>query len=363
MILGGAGFTGCIPSSGTVTNGALILSGFENIGFQAGCTGWNLSSIQSIGSRDNGISASGAQATLSAILVDTCQYDGIYSAGSGQTISGTFIRNPGSVGSNLSLAGINFDETNGNVESHNTILDDRGASACMAYGVKETGSGALNEIHTQSTGHTNAPILLVAGSTSAVFVKGTTTQPYSSSITPDIATGLQKGITVTDGSAFTVNAPMQLFPGAAITFHFFNNSGGPMGAITWASLYQLTGNNGTFVGPPDGSRSTISFYYDGANLIETDRTSAIIGASPYPYTRELTTSGLTALIENLPRRQINLATIALPANSAGTGTLQVYSMDLGATVTLSKIAFLAGTTALACCLTSNPPGSLIRCLN
>ena len=217
----------------------------------------------------------------------------------------------------------------------------------MAYGVKETGSGALNEIHTQSTGHTNAPILLVAGSTSTVFVKGTTTQPYSSSITPDIATGLQKGITVTDGSAFTVNAPMQLFPGAAITFHFFNNSGGPIGGITWASLYQLTGNNGTFVGPPDGSRSTISFYYDGANLIETDRTSAIIGASPYPYTRELTTSGLTTLIENLPRRQIKFTTKYPAGRWENTGTLQVYSMDLEATVTLSKIAFLAGTTALA----------------
>jgi putative cofactor-binding repeat protein len=277
---GGAGFTGCTPSSGTVANGAPILSGFENIGFQWTCADWVVQGNQSIGSRDNGISADGPEAVVTGNLVDTCQYDGIFSLSAGTTITGNTIRNPGSVGAHLGYSGVNLNATSGNIVNGNQAVDTRGGSACMEYGFRETGAGSLNQFGINSSvGHTNSPYSLVPGTTSFVQVTGTTGQTDASTITPNATAGLQEAITVTDGSAFTIQDPDYPFPGATMTIVLVNASGGTMGTITWGAAYTFVNDSGSLAGPPNGAISTITFYYNGTSWIETARSTATIPAS------------------------------------------------------------------------------------
>lgn len=85
--------------------------------------------------------------------------------------------------------------------------------------------------------------------------------PYSSSMTPDCLKGSLFSIAVNNGTAFTINAPINAPNTKAvgeITFAIFNQSGGAAGTATWDSDYRMAG---TWVQPANGKLRTITFKY------------------------------------------------------------------------------------------------------
>lgn len=96
---------------------------------------------------------------------------------------------------------------------------------------------------------------------------------YSASMTPNAGARPWQKITVTNGTAMTINSPTNPVDGASLTFDIFNNSGGAMGAITWNAVFKLAG---AFTNPATGKHRTISFYYDGTSWFETNRAAADI---------------------------------------------------------------------------------------
>lgn len=98
---------------------------------------------------------------------------------------------------------------------------------------------------------------------------GVTAPIYSSSITPDASQGSTFTVTPTNGTAFTINAPVNLHIGQRILFTLRNTTGGPLGAVTWNALYHLA----TWTNPANGNSRSIEFVYDGVRLTEINRTS------------------------------------------------------------------------------------------
>lgn len=96
--------------------------------------------------------------------------------------------------------------------------------------------------------------------------------PYSASITPSDDAGPQ-AIVATDGNAFTINGPVNSVGGDELHLDIKNSSGGVMGAVTFAAAYLPAG---AFTVPANGTRRTISFYFDGTNWVELNRAAADI---------------------------------------------------------------------------------------
>jgi len=101
------------------------------------------------------------------------------------------------------------------------------------------------------------------------------TPVYSASITPDASQGVWQTITVTNGTAFTINAPTNT-PDSSHTkelaIEVVNSSGGAMGAITWNAAFVFT--NGAFVNPANTKKRHVRFEWNGSNWIETARALA-----------------------------------------------------------------------------------------
>jgi hypothetical protein len=101
------------------------------------------------------------------------------------------------------------------------------------------------------------------------------TPAYSASITPDASAANWQTITVTNSTAFTINAPTNA-PSSSqteeLTIEIFNNSGGAMGVITWNGAFILVG--GAFTNPASTKRRYIRFEWNGANWVETNRAGA-----------------------------------------------------------------------------------------
>lgn len=93
---------------------------------------------------------------------------------------------------------------------------------------------------------------------------------YSASMTPDAALGDFQQITVTNGSAFTINGPSNPLTGQRLTIQIRNASGGAAGAATWNAAFKMT----AWTQPANGFSRTIEFNCDGANWVEVDRTAA-----------------------------------------------------------------------------------------
>ncbi len=103
--------------------------------------------------------------------------------------------------------------------------------------------------------------------------KGTPT--YSASITPVATDGDWQTITVTNGTAFTINAPTgapDSTHSQELTIEIFNNSGGAHGAITWNAAFVLVG--GALAVIANTKKKFIAFKWNGASWIETSRASA-----------------------------------------------------------------------------------------
>lgn len=99
------------------------------------------------------------------------------------------------------------------------------------------------------------------------------TLTYSASMTPQAHVAIIHQVTVTNGTAMTMNAPANPSIGMDLTLDILNSSGGAMGAITWNAIYKMAG---AFTNPASTKRRTIRFYYDGTSWIEVCRAAADI---------------------------------------------------------------------------------------
>ncbi len=96
------------------------------------------------------------------------------------------------------------------------------------------------------------------------------TDSYSASITIDATAGNAHTITVTNGTAFTINAPTTPATGQWLEITIRNTSGGAVGTITWNAVFKMA----TFTTPATGNSRTIGFRYDGTNWVERYKTPA-----------------------------------------------------------------------------------------
>ncbi len=92
-------------------------------------------------------------------------------------------------------------------------------------------------------------------------------------MTPNAASGSTQTITVTDGVAFTVNAPTNPVSGQRLALVFINTSGGAMGAATFNGTFHLAG---AFTAPATANRRRYEFEYNGSFWEETFRSPADI---------------------------------------------------------------------------------------
>jgi hypothetical protein len=177
------------------------------------------------------------------------------------------------LGANTTVLGVNH-AIIGNIHAGHFILPANNCSAnvvgpnvCVTASVDQTAPSALN-------------VLIDAYGQSRLSVNktvqsGNVAQAYSASITPDASAGNWQTITVTNGTAFTINAPTNP-PDAShtqeLTVEILNSSGGAMGAITWNAAFVLVG--GVFTNPANTKKRHIRFEWNGASWVETGRATA-----------------------------------------------------------------------------------------
>lgn len=89
--------------------------------------------------------------------------------------------------------------------------------------------------------------------------------PYSSSITFDARSGNLFEITITNATAFTINAPAGASDGQEITIMFVNTTTGSIGAITWNSIFLVYSGA---LNPAAGASQSIRLLYNGTNWVE-----------------------------------------------------------------------------------------------
>jgi hypothetical protein len=80
---------------------------------------------------------------------------------------------------------------------------------------------------------------------------------YSAAITLDASLGDIQEITVTNNTAFTINAPTNPYQGQELTITIRNNSGGAMGVITWNAAFRMT----AWTNPANAFERAVTFYY------------------------------------------------------------------------------------------------------
>jgi hypothetical protein len=97
---------------------------------------------------------------------------------------------------------------------------------------------------------------------------------YSASIAIDASAGNTVLIIVANNSAFTINAPTNPSNGQLLTIQIYNNSGGAMGAITWAAAYHMA----AFSNPGSVQVASITFSYSSGlgHWTEVSRSSSSI---------------------------------------------------------------------------------------
>jgi hypothetical protein len=267
----GNGATDCVIANNYIETVATT-TGFECIGVTADCVRTLILGNQCIGSQDNGISISAANSVVSHNLIDGALNHGIAISGNDCVVVGNIAHNIGTDRPNAGTGygGIYLNSVTNCDVVCNRLYDDQGTHT-MDYGIKEFGT-AGGHIYDDNriVGALVGQYLLLANTTATLLDnRGVVAQTYSASITPDVATSEIKTITVTNGTAFTINNPTNATPGRRLILIISNGSGGTMGTITWGAKYQLAG---TFANPGNGERRTITFSYDGTNWIESART-------------------------------------------------------------------------------------------
>lgn len=94
---------------------------------------------------------------------------------------------------------------------------------------------------------------------------------YSASMTPDLALGNTQRVTINNGTAMTINAPLNAYPGALMCIMLKNISGGAAGALTLNAIFKI---GAAWTQAATGFSRSIWFMYDGVNWIEVGRTAA-----------------------------------------------------------------------------------------
>lgn len=100
------------------------------------------------------------------------------------------------------------------------------------------------------------------------FIHKAVSPTYGTTVVIDALLGDHHLIVVTNGTAFTISAPLNPVTNQEITIRIKNTSGGTMGNITWATGYLLA----SLTKPANGFSKSITFQYDGASWVEISRT-------------------------------------------------------------------------------------------
>lgn len=94
-----------------------------------------------------------------------------------------------------------------------------------------------------------------------------------SGVAIDASKGNQFIVTVTDNTAFAVNAPSNAAAsGQQITITIRNTSGGALGSVTWNSAFK--GPQTLWVSPANGFSRSVQFQYNGTNWVQIGQTAA-----------------------------------------------------------------------------------------
>jgi hypothetical protein len=164
----------------------------------------------------------------------------------------------------------------GNVTTNVYIDGMKGVTNSGLMNVRSSTAVTIRKIHGLSS--STHQRITNAGTLNNAFYIGlnrVTAPTYSASITPDLINGNWQNIVVTNGSAFTINAPTNpptSSTSATLTIEIFNNSGGAMGAITWNAAFVMPG--GAFTNPATGTKRFIRFEWNGSKWVETSRAGA-----------------------------------------------------------------------------------------
>jgi hypothetical protein len=173
----------------------------------------------------------------------------------------------------------------------NVIRDDAGAPT-MRYGIYiETVTAGLTIWGNQVSNGIVADVDVSGGFTAPYAVQTATDVYLSTNLagtgrvhgacqstaaagvnTPNLNSGDFYALTVNGGAGFTIANPTNARNGAWLTIEVVNVSGGVMGAVTWGAAYRLQG--GAFVAPANNKRRCVTFRYDGALWIESNRSAA-----------------------------------------------------------------------------------------
>ena len=92
---------------------------------------------------------------------------------------------------------------------------------------------------------------------------------YSATVYIDASSSDIWVLNVTNGSAFTIEAPVNLQVGHRYTLVIKNASGGSLGTVTWNAIFKQA-----FSAPANGYGQAIDFFYDGTNLRQINTPSA-----------------------------------------------------------------------------------------
>lgn len=161
-----------------------------------------------------------------------------------------------------------------------TIVSMSNIKATTANALIRTEAGCnISILQADSVTGTNAKTISNNGGTITgghVIGSGYTTAPtYSASITPDCAQGSWQTITVTNGTAFTINAPTNVpasTQSGSLVVEVLNSSGGAMGAITWNAAFVFAG--ATWANPANTKKRFARFEWNGSAWVCTGVASA-----------------------------------------------------------------------------------------
>lgn len=243
-----------IDSAPTLVNNVTITgNNFRYVSCIFGCS--NATNVTITGNTGTNLGAAGAE-TISVITLQNA-IDGL-------VISGNLFS--GSYGSQ-SFYSDGRTTTVTNVAVTGNVFIDTGSTVTAISATKSTGIFSPN-VFSGFTTNIDATELLAKGFQISTFLY----LPYSASISTDASTAGSFGIVVTDGAAFTITNPTRLSLGQKVTYRVSNNFG-TLGTLTWGTTFKLA----TWVQPTGGGASrSITFMYNGTNLVEVSRDSADI---------------------------------------------------------------------------------------
>lgn len=159
----------------------------------------------------------------------------------------------------------------GSEEERNLISGNRVQGATVWDCRISTGSGhILSENRWRDTNGFSSIVPVKYDNTNLGNISGPGTV-YSASITPDASVFKSFVLSANNGTAFTINAPINAQENeldVELTFVIRNVSGGALGAVTWNAIYKLA----TWTQPANGFSRSITFRWNGTNWLEVSRT-------------------------------------------------------------------------------------------